>query len=112
MYRILVSAIVLCASIPAFSAPICAPITDVSCAAYPEQAQIIAKVAAVEINVVDGTSVCTVKLEAPRYYAAHSLCPLSDDQNLQYTVCGACPEVGAEVSGVMMRDANGNAVLD
>lgn len=112
MSRILVSTIVLFASIPAFSSPLCAPITDVSCSAYPEQAQIIAKVAAVETSVVNGESVCVVTLDAPRHYAAHGLCPLADDQNLQYTVCDVCPEVGTEVSGVIMRDVNGNAVLD
>ncbi len=111
MIRALIAVLSLLFSLNVFAAPLCAPISETSCASYPEQAQIIAKVVATEGSVVDGQNVCAVSI-APRYFSNHALCPMNEEENLQYVTCGACPEVGTEVSGVLVKDASGIVRLD
>ncbi len=91
---------------------ICQPITSLSCSAWPEQAQIIGKVASTSPLKSSHGEACMVTV-TPSVFNAHMLCPMYETgRTVSYQVCGPCPQVGAEVSGVLMKDAFGRTVLD
>lgn len=90
----------------------CQPLTSYSCQSWPAQAQVIAKVAAVKSLHSEAQKACEVTLDVKKSHA-HVLCPLdTDSPQVSYLVCGACPEKGSEIFGVILRDAKGVARLD
>jgi hypothetical protein len=86
--------------------------SDLSCRAWPGQAQMIGTVTAVAPLSLSGQSLCEVTV-TPSSWQEHILCPMSETgSTVSYQLCGACPAVGSEVSGVLMQSADGLVVLD
>lgn len=90
------------------SGDLCAPLTGIGCETWPFQAQMIGVV--VKTIPVQKGCIVTVK---PSSWQGHALCPMYlTESTVSYGVCGACPAEGKEVSGVLMSNGQGHAVLD
>jgi hypothetical protein len=99
-------------SVSALAQNACETVSDLSCRSWPSQAQMIGKVTAVAPLSLSGQNLCDVTV-APSSWQEHILCPMSQtDSTVIYQVCGACPEVGSEVYGVLMESEGGLVVLD
>jgi hypothetical protein len=115
MFRVIcsvmsVSCMAIFASSSAFaqSGDFCAPLTSIDCGTWPAQAQMIGVV--VKALPVQKGCIVTVK---PSAWQDHPLCPMyMTNSTVSYGVCGACPEEGKEVSGVLMSNGQGHTVLD
>jgi hypothetical protein len=100
----------LTCSVSGFSSDdMCEPIKDTSCAAWPSQAQMVATVT--EIKLLENAA-CEVTAK-PTLWREHQLCPMMlTGDTITFQVCGKCPQVATQTSGVILSDDNGLVILD